>query len=54
MKDSTLLLLGGVYLCFLTIGSVLIGAPLALCGLLCFSGAGLMFAGLYEMTVNYN
>jgi hypothetical protein len=54
MKTSTLLLFGGVYLCFLTIGSVLISAPLALCGLLCFGGVGLVVAGLYEMMVNYN
>jgi hypothetical protein len=54
MKDSTLMLLGGVYLCFLTIGAVLINAPLLMCGVLCFGGTSLVFAAVYEMMVNYN
>ncbi len=54
MKDSTLMILGGVLLCFITILSVLINAPLAFSGLFCFGGAALVFAGLYELTVNFN
>jgi len=54
MKDSTLMILGGVLLCFITILSVLINAPLAFSGLFCFGGGALVFAGLYELTVNYN
>jgi hypothetical protein len=54
MKSSTLMLLGGVYLSVLTIASVLAGTPLLFSGVLCFGGAGLVFAGLFEMIVNYN
>lgn len=54
MKNSTLMLLGGVYLCLLTIASVFATTPLLMSGVLCLSGAGLVFAGLYEMIVNYN
>ena len=54
MKDSTLMLLGGIYLSVLTIASVIASTPLLFSGVLCFGGAGLMFAGLYEMVVNYN
>lgn len=53
MKNSTLMLLGGIYLCLLTIASVLAGTPLLFSGVLCFGGAGLVFAGLFEL-VNYN
>jgi len=49
MKTSTLLLLGGIYLCVLTIAST----PLLFSGILCFGGAGLVFAGLHEL-FNYN
>ena len=53
MKNSTLMLLGGIYLCLLTIASAFTSAPLLISGVLCFGGAGLVFAGLYEL-VNYN
>lgn len=53
MKTSTLLLLGGIYLCVLTIASVLASTPLLFSGVLCFGGAGLVFAGLHEL-FNYN
>ncbi len=54
MKDSTLMLLGGFYLCLLTIASAFISTPLLFSGVLCIGGTGLVFAGLYEMIVNYN
>ena len=54
MKDSSLMLLGGIYLCFLTIGAVLINAPLLMCAVLCFGGTGLVGCAMYEMIVNYN
>lgn len=53
MKTSTLMLLGGIHLCLLTIASVLAGTPLLFSGVLCFGGAGLVFAGLFEL-FHYN
>lgn len=54
MKDSTLMIFGGIFLCFITILLTLTNAPLLFTGLFCFGGAGLVFAGLYELTVNFN
>lgn len=54
MKDSTLMIFGGVFLSIITILLVLINAPLAFSGLFSIGGAGLVFAGLYELIVNYN
>lgn len=54
MKDSTLMILSGIFLSFITILLVLINAPLAFCGLFCFGGSSLVFAGLYELMVNFN
>lgn len=53
MKTSTLLLFGGIYLCVLTIASVLAGTPLLFSGVLCFGGVGMVFAGLHAMIVKY-
>jgi hypothetical protein len=54
MKDSALILLAGVLICFLTIASVFTNAPLIISGILCFGGISLIFAAVYEMTINYN
>jgi hypothetical protein len=54
MKDSTLILIAGIMLCFLTIVSVYTSTPLLISGILCLGGTGLVFAAIYEMTVNYN
>jgi len=54
MKDSTLMIFTGVFLSIITVLLVLINAPLAFAGLFCFGGTGLVFAGLYELIVNYN
>jgi hypothetical protein len=54
MQDSALILLAGVLVCFLTIASVFANVPLIISGMLCFGGVGLIFAAMYEMTVNYN
>ena len=53
MKDSTLMILGGVYLSFIAILLVLINAPLAFSGLFSLGGFGLVFAGIWEL-VNFN
>lgn len=54
MRDSTLMIFGGIFLCVITILLALINAPLLFTGLFCFGGAGLVLAGLYELTVNFN
>ena len=54
MKDSALILLAGVIVCFLTIASVFTNTPLLISGILCFGGVSLIYAAIYEMTVNYN
>ena len=54
MKDSALMLLGGVLLCFLTILSVFTQVPLLISALFCLGGTGLIFAAMYELTVNDN
>lgn len=54
MKDSALMLLGGVLLSFLTILSVFTGVPIFISALLCVGGTGLIFSAMYELTVNDN
>ncbi len=53
MKDTTLMIFGGVILTFISVLLVLTNAPLALTGLFSIGGTGLVFAGLYELIVNY-
>lgn len=53
MKDSALLLLGGVYLCSLSLASVMLNMPTLICGGLCLSGTALIIASMYELC-HYN
>jgi len=54
MKNSALLLLTGVYLCILTVLSVMGNLPDVLSFLLCFGGVGLIIAAVHEMIINQN
>ena len=54
MKTSALLLLTGVYLCILTVLSVMGNLPDAPSFLLCFSGVGLIISAIHELITNHN